>query len=149
MGIPYPIFTYTALLPWELFVSALNIASRSLVQNANMVTKVYFPRMILPLAAVLAGLVDFFFAFLVLIGMMVFYHIRPGPAGLDSAFVYPAGIDYQPGSGSVAVGAECALPGYRLYSSLFNPVLAVHHPDCLSGQHDPGEVETGCLRLIR
>jgi lipopolysaccharide transport system permease protein len=79
-GLPYPIFTYTALLPWELFTSALNVASRSLVQNANMVTKVYFPRIILPLAAVLAGVVDFFFAFLVLIGMMIYYGVRPGPA---------------------------------------------------------------------
>lgn len=79
-GLPYPIFTYTALLPWELFVSALNVASRSLVQNANMVTKVYFPRIILPLAAVLAGVVDFLFAFLVLIGMMIYYGVRPDPA---------------------------------------------------------------------
>ena len=79
-GLPYPIFTSTALLPWELFISALNVASRSLVQNANMVTKVYFPRIILPLASVLAGVVDFFFAFLVLIGMMIYYNVRPGPA---------------------------------------------------------------------
>ena len=79
-GLPYPIFTFTALLPWELFTSALNVASRSLVQNANMVTKVYFPRIILPLASVLAGVVDFFFAFLVLIGMMIYYNVRPGPA---------------------------------------------------------------------
>jgi lipopolysaccharide transport system permease protein len=79
-GLPYPIFTYTALLPWELFISALNVASRSLVQNANMVTKVYFPRIILPLAAVLAGVVDFLFAFLVLIGMMIYYGVHPGPA---------------------------------------------------------------------
>jgi lipopolysaccharide transport system permease protein len=76
-GIPYPIFSYTALLPWELFSKALSDASRSLVQNSNMVTKIYFPRMILPLASVLAGVVDFAIAFLVLIGMMMYYHIAP------------------------------------------------------------------------
>jgi lipopolysaccharide transport system permease protein len=76
-GIPYPIFTYTALLPWELFSKALSDASRSLVQNSNMITKIFFPRMILPLASVLAGVVDFAIAFLVLIGMMLYYHIAP------------------------------------------------------------------------
>ncbi len=76
-GIPYPIFTFTALLPWELFVSALSQASRSLVQNTHMVTKVYFPRLILPISSILAGLVDFLVAFLVLIGMMIYYKITP------------------------------------------------------------------------
>lgn len=76
-GIPYPIFTFTALLPWELFVSALSQASRSLVQNTHMVTKIYFPRLILPISSILAGLVDFLVAFLVLIGMMIYYKITP------------------------------------------------------------------------
>jgi lipopolysaccharide transport system permease protein len=76
-GIPYPIFSYTALLPWGLFVGALNQASRSLTANHNMVTKVYFPRLVLPLASVLAGLVDFAIAFLILIGMMIYYRITP------------------------------------------------------------------------
>ena len=79
-GLPYPIFSYTALLPWELFVTALTIASRSLVVNANMITKIYFPRIILPISSILGGLVDFFFAFLVLIAMMFYYHVHPGPA---------------------------------------------------------------------
>jgi len=74
-GIPYPIFSYTALLPWELFTHALNIASRSLVVNSHMITKVYFPRMILPFASILAGVVDFAIAFIVLLGMMVYYGI--------------------------------------------------------------------------
>ena len=76
-GIPYPIFAYTALLPWELFASALSQASRSLVQNTNMVTKVYFPRMILPISSILAGVADFLIAFVVLIGMMIYYKITP------------------------------------------------------------------------
>jgi len=76
-GVPYPIFSFVALLPWTLFSKALQDASRSLVASAHMITKVYFPRIILPLASVLAGIVDFAIAFLVLLGMMVFYRIIP------------------------------------------------------------------------
>ena len=77
-NIPYPIFSYTALLPWGLFETALNQASRSLTSNHNMITKVYFPRLVLPVASVLAGLVDFAIALVVLIGMMVYYQVTPG-----------------------------------------------------------------------
>ncbi len=76
-GLPYPIFSFAALLPWGLFVTALNQGSRSLVAHHNMVTKIYFPRLILPLAAVLAGLVDFVIAFVLLLGLMIYYHTFP------------------------------------------------------------------------
>lgn len=76
-GIPYPIFSYTGLLPWGLFVAALNQASRSLTSNHNMITKIYFPRLILPVASVLGGLVDFMIAFIVLIGMMFYFKVIP------------------------------------------------------------------------
>ena len=76
-GIPYPIFSYTALLPWGLFVTALNQASRSLTSNNNMITKVYFPRLVLPIASVLAGLVDFAIAFVIMIGLMWYYNVTP------------------------------------------------------------------------
>ena len=76
-GVPYPIFSYTALIPWTLFSKALQDASRSLVANSHMITKVYFPRMILPLSSVMAGVVDFLIAFVVLLGMMVFFNIFP------------------------------------------------------------------------
>ncbi len=79
-GIPYPIFSYTALLPWGLFSVALNSASRSLTTNQNMVTKIYFPRLVLPLASVLGGLVDFAIAFMILIVMMIYYKITPTSA---------------------------------------------------------------------
>lgn len=79
-GLPYPLFSYTALLPWELFANALNVASRSLVVNSNMITKVYFPRIILPLSSILAGVVDFAIAFVILLGMMVYYRVPPAPA---------------------------------------------------------------------
>jgi lipopolysaccharide transport system permease protein len=76
-GIPYPVFSYAALLPWQLFSGALSNASTSLVGNQSMITKVYFPRLLLPLASVLSGLVDFGIAFIVLLGLMVYYHISP------------------------------------------------------------------------
>jgi len=81
-GIPYPIFSYTALLPWGLFVTALNQGSRSLVAHNNMITKIYFPRLILPISAVLAGLVDFAIAFVILIGLMAYYRIAPALTAL-------------------------------------------------------------------
>jgi lipopolysaccharide transport system permease protein len=76
-GVPYPIFSYAALLPWGMFTAALNTASRSLTANQNMVTKIYFPRLVLPLASVLGGVVDFAIAFVILIGLLIYYHIVP------------------------------------------------------------------------
>ena len=76
-GIPYPIFCYCALLPWQLFANSLTQSSNSLVSGANLITKVYFPRLLLPLASVLAGLVDFSIAFVVLIAMMIYYGFAP------------------------------------------------------------------------
>lgn len=76
-GLPYPIFAYTALLPWQLFSRALTDASTSLVVNERLITKVYFPRLLVPVSAVLASLVDFAIALVLLLGMMVFYGIVP------------------------------------------------------------------------
>jgi lipopolysaccharide transport system permease protein len=73
--IPRPIFTFSALLPWNLFSKALTDASRSLVANRNMITKVYFPRLVVPLASILSGVVDFAIAFVILIGMMAYYQV--------------------------------------------------------------------------
>ena len=79
-GLPYPIFAYTALLPWQLFSRALSDASTSLVVNERLITKVYFPRLLVPASAVLASLVDFAIAFVLLLGMMIFYGIVPTAA---------------------------------------------------------------------
>ena len=76
-GIPYPIFSYAALVPWTFFANGLLNSSSSLVTNANLISKVYFPRLVIPVSAVLSGVVDFALAFVVLLGMMVFYGIAP------------------------------------------------------------------------
>ena len=74
-GVPYPIFAYTALLPWTFFANSLSFAVPSLVNNMNLVTKIYFPREIFPLAAIIASFVDFSVASVIFVGMMVFYRI--------------------------------------------------------------------------
>ena len=78
--VPYPIFAYAALLPWNYFAGSLTRSSTSVVNSANLITKVYFPRLVIPIAGVLSGLVDFAIAFLVLIGMMFFYEVVPTTA---------------------------------------------------------------------
>src|SRR5208282_4898373 len=78
-GLPYPLFFYTALLPWTYFAGALTGATGSVVENQRVVTKVYFPRVLLPLSAVFSGLVDFGIAFVLLIGMGFYYRVTPGP----------------------------------------------------------------------
>lgn len=74
-GIPYPIYTFVALLPWQLFAFALTQSSNSLVVSQNLISKVYFPRLIVPFSSVLAGLIDFAIAFIVLVLLMAYYGI--------------------------------------------------------------------------
>lgn len=76
-GLPYPIFAYCALLPWQLFAYSLTQSSNSLVANQHLITKVYFPRLVIPISTVLAGLLDFLIAFVFLIGMMIYYGVAP------------------------------------------------------------------------
>jgi lipopolysaccharide transport system permease protein len=76
-GVPYPIFTFAALVPWALFSNGLTQATNSLVASSNLIKKVYFPRLIIPVASVIAGVVDFLLAFGVLLLLMLFYGITP------------------------------------------------------------------------
>ena len=77
-GIPYPLFTYCALLPWQLFAYALTESSNSLVVNERLITKIYFPRLVIPISTVFAGLLDFAVGFCVLLVMLLFYGVHPG-----------------------------------------------------------------------
>ena len=81
-GLPYPIFYYSALLPWLYFAGAINEVTSAMTANRAVITRVYFPRLVLPLSSVLSPLADFAVAFLLLIGMMVFYGLKPGPSML-------------------------------------------------------------------
>jgi lipopolysaccharide transport system permease protein len=81
-GVPYPVFSYAALLPWTFFATGLTRAGNSLIQDPNLLSKIYFPRLVLPLAAVSSMLVDFAVAFVILIGLMLYYGLVPGLAVL-------------------------------------------------------------------
>jgi lipopolysaccharide transport system permease protein len=97
-GVPYPIFNYTAMLPWTYFATSITASSNSLVGSANLLSKVYFPRLVIPLASVLPALVDFCIAFVVLLAMMLYYGIAPTlnalylPAFLLLALVTALGV---------------------------------------------------------
>jgi len=97
-GIPYPIFSFAALVPWTFFANGLSQSSNSLVGGANLIKKIYFPRLVMPISGVVSGVVDFVLAFIVLLGMMLFYHILPTsniiwlPFFLLLAFVTSLGV---------------------------------------------------------
>ncbi len=76
-GVPYPIFSFAALVPWTFFAAGLSQSANSLVGNANLISKIYFPRLIIPVSSVASGIVDFFVAFTVLLGMMLYFGILP------------------------------------------------------------------------
>ncbi|NCZ97313.1 ABC transporter permease, partial [bacterium] len=77
-GIPYPILVFAGMLPWQFFSNALSESSGSLVSNANLISKVYFPRMIVPAGAVIVGFVDFLISFVIMAALMVWYGFAPG-----------------------------------------------------------------------
>src|SRR5664279_5953748 len=112
-GIPYPVFVYVAMVPWQYFANALNESSNSLVASQNLIKKVYFPRLVIPLGSVFAGLVDFCFAFLILIGMMFYYGITPSA----SIFLFPVFL-------LLAIGTALA-------GGLWLSALNVQYRDCL------------------
>ena len=97
-GIPYPLFAFAALVPWSFFANGLSQSSNSLVGSAHLITKVYFPRLVVPISSVISGIVDFVLAFLVLLGMMLYYRIFPTiniiwlPFLLFLAFVTALGV---------------------------------------------------------
>src|ERR1700685_4123968 len=97
-GLPYPIFYYSALLPWMYFAAALQNATNTIVENQRVITKVYFPRLALPLSSVLSGLVDFAVSFLMFVVLMIYYGIRPTvsmlwfPAFLSLAILVALGV---------------------------------------------------------
>lgn len=76
-GIPYPIFAFSALVPWMFFANGLSNASNSLVGDANLIKKVYFPRLAIPISTILSGVIDFVLAFLLLLGMMLYFKMVP------------------------------------------------------------------------
>jgi len=81
-GIPYPLFVYAGLLPWTFFANAVTNGGQSMVGNAHLITKVYFPRILVPISSVATGVVDFFFALLMLVPLMIWQHRVPSPEAI-------------------------------------------------------------------
>jgi len=76
-GLPYPVLVFAAMLPWQFFSSSLSEASNSLINNANMLSKIYFPRLIVPASAVIVSLIDFLISVVILVALMAWYHVAP------------------------------------------------------------------------
>ena len=76
-GVPYPILVYAAMLPWQFFSTSFSEASSSLISNSNMLTKIYFPRLIIPASTVIVNVIDFLISFIILVGLMIWYHFVP------------------------------------------------------------------------
>jgi lipopolysaccharide transport system permease protein len=129
-GLPYPIFYYSALLPWTYFAGALQSATNTIVENQRVITKVYFPRLALPLSSVLSGLVDFGISFLMFVAMMVYYHMRPAwtmlwlPAFLLLALLTALGVGlWLSALNAIYRDVRYVLPFLMQFWMLASPVL--------------------------
>ncbi len=138
--LPYPLFAFVALVPWNFFATSLAQSSNSVVGSANLITKVYFPRLAIPLASVLAGLVDFALSFVVLLGMMVYYHHAPTIHVLWLPAFHPAGAGGRGRHGVLALRDEREIPRRALRGAVSRAVLDVRFADHLSEQHDSGSL---------
>jgi lipopolysaccharide transport system permease protein len=133
-GLPYPVFNLAGLVPWTFFVFGLTEAANSLVGSRQLITKVYFPRLAVPLAPVLAGLVDFAIAFVLLLVVMAWYGIVPGVGVLAVVPLDPARLRDGARRGPLARGAQRAIPRRALRPAVPLAALAVRHADRLSQQ---------------
>ena len=134
-GLPYPIFYYSALLPWMYFATAMQSATNVVVEQQRVITKIYFPRLVLPIAAVLAGLLDFAISFAVFLVLMAYYRIAPTGAVLWLPLLPPAGRVDRSGGRPVALRPQRHLPRRPLRGAflvqfwLFASPVA--YPSCL------------------
>ena len=131
-GLPYPLFVYAGLLPWTFFSAAITGAGNSVVGSERLITKIYFPRLAVPFAAVGAAIIDFLIALGLLIPMAVYYKVAPSPD--DSAlapFVFVLILLAGLGSWHVALSAQCCLPRFSLRDSVYGPGLDVCNSDDL------------------
>ena len=133
-GVPYPIFVYTALVPWSFFAHALNASSNSLVNSANLVQKVYFPRLALPLSSTLAGAVDFAIAFALLLVMMLYYGIVPTMNVIWLPFFVLLATVTSLGVGLWLSTVNVKFRDVQHTFAVHHAVLAVCHAHCISEQ---------------
>ncbi len=135
-NIPYPIFVYCALLPWTYISGVLGVASMSLVNNDPLLTKVYFPRALLPAGSVLAGLLDFVIGSFLLVGLMFYYHVRAGWALLLSPLVILLMVLLTMGVSMVTAALNVRYRDVRYALPFLIQVRNVCHSHRLSGDDD-------------
>ena len=141
--IPYPLFAYAGLLPWTFFSNAVTSSGNSLVGSSNLITKVYFPCMIIPGAAVGAGLVDFAIAFALLAGLMAYYHVVVTWSILMLPVLVVLHNLARPGRGDVDVGPERQVSRHPLRPAVPDPALDVRLADHLPGLDRAGTMAMG------
>ena len=139
-GLPYPIFFYSALLPWNYFAGALQRCVASVVGDAALVSKVYFPRLILPLAGTVSGLVDFAVSFVLLLGMIFWYKIGLSWTVLMLPLFLILALSTALCGGALAVRLERPLPRCRPYDPFPHSSLDVQFTDCVPRECCPHEV---------
>ena len=144
-GYPYPIFVYAALLPWTFFANAITNSANSLVGSANLVSKVYFPRLIIPLSSVGSGLVDFAIAAAILLLLMVYYGINWTLNLLVVPILVVGAVLTALGVGTLPRRAECCLSRFSLRDSVLGAILDVHHTGGLSGKPCTPRMAVGSL----
>jgi lipopolysaccharide transport system permease protein len=115
---PYPILVFAALLPWQFFSNAFSEASNSLIANANMISKVYFPRLVIPASAVIVSFVDFLISFVILAGLMAWVSLPSGLAHFRLAAVCVDGFCRRYGGRVMASLAECQIPEFYIFAKL-------------------------------
>ena len=135
---PYALMVFAGMLPWTFFSTALTEASNSLIGNANLISKVYFPRLIVPTAAVVVAFVDFLISFAILVVLMVWYRFLPGWQIAVAAGLRLAGVPRQPRSGPVDHRPEREVPRLPLRHSVHRAVRALHLAGRLQLHGHPG-----------
>ena len=126
-GFPYPIFVYAGLLPWTFFANAIGTSGSSLIGSAQLVSKVYFPRLIIPLASIGAGLIDLAISTCILLALMAWYGVGCEPEPADGTSSRCGGRVHGAGGWHVPVGAHRRLSRFPLRDPIHDPILDVRH----------------------
>ena len=148
-GLPYPVFSYSGILPWTYFASALGAASGSLAMNSSLVTKIYFPRILLPLAAITVPAVDFILATSVLFGLMAYYSLSVGPHVLLAPVFMVLAAATALGRRPDVLRDQRPLSGRAVRDPLHHPDLALPVAGDLSDQGAPPAVGATAPRSTR
>ena len=144
-GVPYPILVFCGILPWQFFASALSESSNSLVGNANLISKVYFPRLIIPASRVITSMVDFLFSASLLVILMCWYRYLPSPNCLLLPLFIGLAFFRRVWSGRLDFRADGPLSRLSLHRSIRRPIRPLHITSRFLQQHRTGKVALSLL----